>query len=269
MVAVALSAIALVASAGCAGTVNYSAAAEAAPRVLNQPRPAPAKPESAALRMALATQAAAEGPTPAAYHNSPYTEETGPLRGFTTTPTPAEDDHQIAVSANLSTHTYGPEAGFVTTPNDGHWRPIELSITGPTALDGVDFSLAHRRGSEQDLSGRATTSGAEVRIGRGLKGLTEFQSPPSWRRPAWYVFAASDGQALLYTPSSDPTSPNHAFYLQDRVNIGDLQVGISAEAHGMQASLSYIRREVTTIDAIRHEETADDNFTGLTLTWRR
>jgi hypothetical protein len=83
------------------------------------------------------------------------------------------------------------------------------------------------------------------------------------------VFAASDGQALLYTPSSDPTSPNHAFYLQDRVNIGDLQVGISAEAHGMQASLSYIRREVTTIDAIRHEETADDNFTGLTLTWRR
>ncbi|HVY02127.1 MAG TPA: hypothetical protein VG983_00605 [Caulobacterales bacterium] len=224
---------------------------------------------SQALRMALATETAAEGPTPAAYHNAPYADRSGTLRGFATTPPSADDDHQIAVTAGLSTRMYGPSAGFVGMPGEGHWRSAEISITGPTALDGVDFSVAHRRGAEEDDSGRATTNGAELRIGRGLKGLTEFKSPPSWRRPAWYVFAASDGQALLYTPSSDPTSPNHAFYLQDRVNIGDLQIGVSAEANGMQASLSYIRREVTTIDAIRHEETADDNFTGLTLTWRR
>jgi hypothetical protein len=216
--------------------------------------------------MALATEAAAGGPTPI-YSTTPYSDQAGPLRGFTSTAAGPEEQ-QLVVSVGLADgHSYGPSAALVGMPGvTGEWKPMEVALAGPAASTGLDFLIAHRTGSDQNDAGSATTRGTELRIGSGLR---EFTSPPSWSRPAWYVFAASDGQALIYTPSTDPTSPNHAFHMQDRVNIGDMQIGVSAEAKGMQASLSYIRREVTTIDLIRHEETAQDDFAGLTFTWRK
>jgi len=272
MVAVALSAIALAASAGCAGQSDLgaqfqsslsSSAYAAAPSRETMPAP-----EGAALQMALATEAASAGPTPA-YATTQNPDHYETLRGLSQLS--EEGPAPLALSVGLSAgHGYGPSTALVAMPGSGEWQPLEISIAGPAASSGLDFSVSRRAGSEQGPNGQATTAGAELRIGQRLTAnMARFRSPSSWSQPAWYIFAASDGQALTYTPSNDPEALNRNFRLQDRVNIGDIQAGISMEAAGLQASLSYVQREVTTMDVIRHEERSREDFTGLTLTWRR
>jgi hypothetical protein len=273
MVAVALSAIALAASAGCAGPSDFNAqssfpsASAAYAATASEQRTS--RVESPALQMALATEQAAAGPTPA-YATPMNPDSYEALRGLT--PVSDEAPAPLTLSVDLAPrHAYGPSAGLVAMPGSGEWRPLEISIAGPAASSGLDFSVSHHEGSNQGPTGQAMTSGAEVRIGQGLaSGLApRFRSPPSWSHPAWYVFAASGRQALTFTPSTDPEALNRNFRLQDRVNIGDVQAGISMEAAGLQASLSYVQRQVTTMDAIRHQERAEEDFAGLTLTWRR
>jgi hypothetical protein len=275
MIAVALSAIALAASSGCAGPSDFAAqtsfpngtSAYAATASASEQRQARA--ESPALQMALATEAAAAGPTPA-YATAQNPDFEAALRGYM----PAADTGPAPLTLTVAVapgHMYGPSAGLVAMPGSGDWRPLEISVAGPAASSGLDFSVSHQAGSDQGPTGLATTSGAEVRIGQGLASslAPRFRSPTSWSHPAWYIFAASGRQALTFTPSTDPEALNRNFRLQDRVNIGAVQAGISMEAAGLQASLSYVQRQVTTMDAIRHEERAQEDFAGLTLTWRR
>lgn len=265
MVAATLGVVALAMSAGCAGTSHLANQAEAQtvqPNYQTAAITAPT-PESA-LAMALATEQAADGPTPVI---TAAATQDFPLRGFTEAAGPPQQPFSI----NMRQTPYGPSAALTALPGSDSYRPVELSVSSESPL-GLDVSLTQRAGSVQDSSGATQSRGAEVRVGQRLKSLgvaKEFQSPSSWSKPAWYVFAGGDGQALTYTPSNDPTQVNRNFRMQDRVNIGDIQAGISVEAGGMQASLSYVKREVTTIDKIRHEETTDESFTGFTFTWRK
>lgn len=264
MVAATLGIVALAASAGCAGThLSTQAEAQTVQSVYEAGAPASASPDSA-LAMALATQQAAEGPTPVM--NVGATDDF-PLRGFTEVAGPPEQ----AFSLNMRQTPYSASSALMPSPGADSYRPMEMSVSSESPF-GLDFSLTQRAGSVQDASGATQSRGAEVRVGQRLKSLgvaKEFQSPTSWEKPAWYIFAGGDGQALTYTPSNDPSQVNRNFRMQDRVDIGDIQAGVSVEAGGMQASLSYVKREVTTIDKIRHSETKDESFTGFTFTWRK
>jgi hypothetical protein len=87
--------------------------------------------------------------------------------------------------------------------------------------------------------------------------------------PRWYIFAASEDQALIWRPGGSNVFglSGPSFALQDRVEIGDRQAGLTYEAHGWQASLAYVEREIK-VRASGRNFNQDEAFTGITLTMR-
>lgn len=138
-----------------------------------------------------------------------------------------------------------------------------IALAARSAETGLDVGFAQRTRLQSDDRGERIAQGAEVRIGQRLRGLVADFKQPTWDRPAWYLFAASDGQALTWTPAQRDGA-REPIRVQDRVTIGDLQAGVSVEANGLQASLTYLQREVSNAQRSERQE-----FTGIALTWRR
>lgn len=143
----------------------------------------------------------------------------------------------------------------------------EMSATATSVAGGpLDFGISQRARLEDGDQGRIIGRGAEVRVGQGLADLVGASSiDPS--RPAWYFFAASDGQALTWAPGT----LEGLAYQQQRVTVGDLQAGFSYELHGVQTSFSYLQREVSnsTRGAGAQSRSETESFVGATITVRR
>lgn len=162
-----------------------------------------------------------------------------------------------------------PPLGAAALAEDDRERRLEVSITAPGRVTGlgVDVGVTPRASFAVDEDGRLerAAAGAEVRIGQGLEDLVDRWEPPSWDAPAWYFFAASDGQALAWSPeraANIPGARGDGLRWQDRVEVGDFQAGVSVEAGGLQASLAYVQRDVSSPYG-----SADENFAGVTVTW--
>jgi hypothetical protein len=106
-----------------------------------------------------------------------------------------------------------------------------------------------------------------LRLGRGLGGYRR-DAPSS--EPVWYFFAASEDEALTWRPGVRNAfgGTGASFALQDQVEIGDIQAGITYERNGLQASLAYVEREISVTSGAR-TFTQDEAFAGVTLTMRR
>ena len=148
-------------------------------------------------------------------------------------------------------------------------RRYEVAISAPDSQTGLglDFSLAQRASITVDESGDIgrTGIGAEVRVGRNL---TDIVRP--WRQQsqgAWYMFLASDGQALTWTPETGLPG-TRGLRLQDRVTIGDTQIGVSYEFRGLQTSFALTQREISYSNNTSQGWSEDESFLGVTLTWR-
>jgi len=87
--------------------------------------------------------------------------------------------------------------------------------------------------------------------------------------PTWYLFAASEDEALIWRPGmqNEFGASDSGFALQDRVEIGDMQAGVTYEANGWQTSLAYVEREISTQSGSR-SYSEDQRFVGLTVTMR-
>jgi hypothetical protein len=151
------------------------------------------------------------------------------------------------------------QASAPAIPEPGFAGEVAFAARRPS---GFDVGIAQRASLSAGDSGEAVARGAELRVGRRLKGLVADFEQPTWDRPAWYLFAASDGQALTWTPASGNGARD--IRLQDRVTIGDLQAGLTIQASGLQASLTYLEREVSNA-----QRTDKQSFTGIALTMRR
>lgn len=166
--------------------------------------------------------------------------------------------------ANLSLLPPSSAAG------DPQSRHYEVSVVARAAAN-IDVAFAHRRGVGFDDSGDISrqTQGSEVRIGRGLHLQGAHDERPS-SEPRWYAFVASDQQALIWRPGarSDFGGSGSEFALQDRVEIGDVQAGVTYEVYGIQTSLAYVERKMRTRVGGR-TYVQDDNFAGVTVTVRR
>jgi hypothetical protein len=142
----------------------------------------------------------------------------------------------------------------------------ELSLVARAATN-VDVAFAHRNGFAFNDQGDIAreTQGSELRLGRGL--AMRRNQPSS--APIWYLFAGSQDEALIWRPGARSAFGGAAaeFALQDRVEIGDRQAGITYEVRGIQASLAYVERRVRFTTGSNHVS-EDENFTGVTLTMR-
>lgn len=172
---------------------------------------------------------------------------------------------------NLNDESGGRFANLTTTePRDlgrGDDRRYQVEVVAH-AGSGFDVAFAHRGGvgfNEQGDIDRQS-HGSELRLGRGLANMPHDRGSPT---PRWYIFAASEDQALIWRPGGSNAFgfSGPSFALQDRVEIGDRQAGITYETHGMQASLAYVEREIR-VHASGRNFNQDEAFTGLTLTMR-
>lgn len=146
-------------------------------------------------------------------------------------------------------------------------RGYEFEFVTP-GVSGLNVSFAQRGGlgfnDQGDIDRRSRAS--ELRLGRGLD--VERNEPSA--EPRWYFFAASEDEALTWRPGERRefgSSGGASFALQDRVELGDLQAGITYERFGIQASLAYVEREFTVVSGSQ-SWTQDENFAGLTITMR-
>ncbi|MEZ5957395.1 MAG: hypothetical protein R3C27_09325 [Hyphomonadaceae bacterium] len=135
-------------------------------------------------------------------------------------------------------------------------------------MSGLNVSFAQRGGvgfnDQGDIDRQSQAS--ELRLGRGL----DVQRNQPSAEPRWYFFAASEDEALTWRPGSRRefgSSGGPSFALQDRVELGDMQAGITYERFGIQASLAYVEREFTVVSGSQ-SWTQDENFAGLTITMR-
>ena len=161
-------------------------------------------------------------------------------------------------------------ANLTSAPQPASGAPLTRYEVALVAHPGanVDVSLSHRDGLGFDQNGNiaSRSRGSEIRVGRGLLPMERRASPNSSR---WYLFAGSSDQAIIWQPGvrNEFGGIGSSFALQDRVEIGDRQAGITYETHGIQASLAYVERKVRMYVGAQRL-TADENFTGITLTMR-
>jgi hypothetical protein len=129
--------------------------------------------------------------------------------------------------------------------------PLDVSLNQRATLRVSPDGDIHRAGD-----------GAEVRVGNRLSGLTKQWDAADWSSPNWYFYAASDNEQLSWSPRV--TSGSSVRYREDRVRIGDMQAGFALEAGGVQAAIAYVQRDIQ-----GRYGSAEENFTGVTVSWRR
>ena len=137
-----------------------------------------------------------------------------------------------------------------------------------STMSGMDVAFAQRGtvgfNAQGDLARQSRAS--ELRLGRGVDMPRDRPSA----EPRWYFFAASEDEALVWQPGqrNEFGGSGSSFALQDRVEIGDMQVGITYERYGIQASLAYVEREISVRTVGTQGFKEDENFAGFTLTMR-
>lgn len=180
-------------------------------------------------------------------------------------------DHQtvlrrstVAVRSDVA-QRFGPTTATATETPEG---PRRLEVEFAAGDGDLDVSFAQRAsiGGENGDINRAGR-GSEVRIGRGLVQQDETENQ---RGSSTYMFVASDNEALTWQPGqrSEFGGQGPSLQLQDRVQVGDMSVGVTYEQHGVQASLAYVEREESTTVGTQ-TFSQDESFTGLTVTMRR
>jgi hypothetical protein len=157
----------------------------------------------------------------------------------------------------------------LSPPNPDALRQVEVALSARAAA-GFDVGFAQRAGlsvnDQGDIERHSRSS--ELRLGRGLTNMRRRETT-NWNQGSWYLFAASDDEALTWTPGSRNSfgGASSGWALQDRVEVGDMQAGLTYEAGGLQASLAYVEREIS-VRAGARELSQDESFTGLTITMR-
>jgi hypothetical protein len=148
-------------------------------------------------------------------------------------------------------------------------RQMEVALTGAhVGGSPLDVSYSQRASVGFNSNGDLDRSshGHEVRLGRRIGdrlqsalGLREIHGRNSWDNPTWYFFASSDDSTVSFRGGR--------LTLQDQVDVGDMQVGLTMERGPLQASIAYIERE-TTLQTWRKNYKFDQAFTGISVRWR-
>ncbi len=166
-----------------------------------------------------------------------------------------------------------PRFGLATqTPTDSfnpNFRRYEVAVVARATSDiDVAFAQSGAFGFNDDGDLERRSQGSELRLGRRLANLRE-QSREPQLEGSWYLFAASEDEALTWRPGgrNEFGGSSSSFALQDRVEIGDMQAGVTYESNGWQASFAYVEREYSIRTGSRRVS-GEEAFTGFTLTMR-
>lgn len=159
---------------------------------------------------------------------------------------------------------YAEAAGYALAGERDRPRRMTLRYEGEfdsQGQSGLDIGLSPRAGVSVGDYGPAAQAGATVRLGRFIG------EDAGWSRPAWWLFAGADRQALLYDPGSG-VSALGAMTIAPYAMVGDAQAGIAMRLGGADLSLAYVRRE-TTYSLPAQSWDTNEGFAAFSLTLRR
>lgn len=159
---------------------------------------------------------------------------------------------------------YAEAAGFALAGERD--RPRRMTLRYEGAFDspgqsGLDIGLSPRAGVSMGDYGPAAQAGATVRLGRFIG------EDAGWSRPAWWLFAGADRQALLYAPGSGFAGFG-SMTIAPYAMVGDAQAGVAMRLGGADLSLAYVRRE-TTYSLPAQSWDTNEGFAAFSLTLRR
>jgi hypothetical protein len=198
-----------------------------------------------AMQDAAQTQAASPAPDPA---QGPPTNVSFNDPGLTLT---VRDSQGGRFASTSPAPTTGP---------DSHQVEMQFSASGDRAGVPLDVAIAHRDTLNADETGH-NQRGSELRIGHNL---VPHEEAGGSRGSSVYAFISSDDQAVTWRPGQASS-----LAMQDhRVEVGDHAAGVTYETHGVQTSLAYVQRKVSTRVGVRGYST-DESFAGVTVTVRR
>ncbi|MEL6955222.1 MAG: hypothetical protein AAFO88_01145 [Pseudomonadota bacterium] len=142
----------------------------------------------------------------------------------------------------------------------------EFAFGAPREETGLAFDLNLVPSVSYQEEGEFETRrvGAEIRLGRDFD-----QRGTQAVADSWYVFAGTEGEALVWEAGEYGFSNvAGAMALRDQVTVGDMQAGVSIQRGRGQLSLSYIRREVEWRDRNGGASTNED-FAGVSFTLKQ
>ncbi|MEL6662316.1 MAG: hypothetical protein AAFR33_04870 [Pseudomonadota bacterium] len=142
----------------------------------------------------------------------------------------------------------------------------EFAFGAPREETGLAFDLNLVPSVSYQEEGEFETRrvGAEIRLGRDFD-----QRGTQAVADSWYVFAGTEGEALVWEAGEYGFSNvTGAMALRDQVTVGDMQAGVSIQRGRGQLSLSYIRREVEWRDRNGGASTNED-FAGISFTLKQ
>lgn len=159
---------------------------------------------------------------------------------------------------------YAESAGRAINPGlvEGNRRMAlgyEGSFNAPGGSDGLDFGVSPRAGVSIGEDGPAARAGATVRLGQYLDA---FETD----RPAWWLFAGADRQAVMYDPGQG-FDVRDALAMQPYAMVGDAQAGVAVRVGSADVSLAYVHRETRYSMPQQGWETSE-GFAAFSLTWK-
>ncbi len=137
----------------------------------------------------------------------------------------------------------------------------EARFDAPGGFDGLDIGLAPRAGVSMSGAGAAAEAGATVRLGRYLGDYDGDE------RPAWWVFAGADRQALMFDPG-EGFRLREAFAMEPYAIVGDAQAGVAMRFGPADLSVAYVHRE-TEFSMPNDSWETSEGFAAFTLSLRR
>lgn len=211
-------------------------------------------------------------------------DETNNHLQLTATPAPQSGVSLSLPQPSLSTNPLSPaewaisdEMAAIRVRAENSPRPLrmesgelftaEMTFTAPSTETGLglDMSVAPRATLESRGQFRTARAGAEVRLGQGLEDAVKSfdQRGERVELDSWYVFAATDGEALCWD-LGDKGAKLEGVALRDQVTVGDIQAGLAFHKAGGALSFGYVHREYS------HEGAkAKEDFAAISFTMKR
>ncbi len=163
---------------------------------------------------------------------------------------------------------------------DDYWRGfddarqfeavVDFAASGQGIGVDLDIGFSPRARYRRDGELQVRSFGYEFRVGQNLLAPDFDQRGTSAASQSWYIFAGSNGDAVIWDAGSTgfDLNPIDDLRLRDQVSVGDMQAGFAFNRFGGQFSLSYIRREVRYEDNSQIVRQGED-FGGVSFTIRR
>ena len=182
--------------------------------------------------------------------------------------TTAPDDHAIpAIGPTLHTDIVAPfdaPSGVLSA------TPVVSLNYQPTETSSANGQASFTSRPTIGLHGEPTSqAGVMVRVGASLRDIVPPLKEARAGHSSIYLFAASEGDAVAYLMRNGAAEQQSGLRSQQRVALGSVSAGVTMEYKTMQASLAYVKRDVTAIDLIRFHQDEQEEFAGLTVSIKR